>query len=201
VSPAQAKEKAQPAPSVDNLYWVVDCLLTAKNKDVEKLLSLVPETPEYRQLWWHTLIGQCLVAEHPIPEASFLKRGAVAERLLYRDFAAIGGPPRRPPAPLFAPVEAKSLVGATPNTLSSLAMLDAMSCLVRKDPQQAYAFFHLERGSAEESRMVSEMAPGLGPCLTEGEPLTLTPAIFRAFLAEGAYRVAAGQPDVFKVES
>jgi hypothetical protein len=192
--------KAQPAPSIANLYWVIDCLLTAKSKDVEKLLSVVPDTPEYERLWWHTLIGACLTDEHPIPAATFYKRGAVAERLLYRDFSAIGSPPRRAPVPVFAPVEGTFLAGASPKTLSSLMMLDAVSCLVRQDPQRAYSFFRLERGSSEESRIFSEMAPGLSGCVTEGQPLKLTPAIFRAFLAEAAYRVAAGQPDVIKVE-
>jgi hypothetical protein len=41
------------------------------------------------------------------------------------------------------------------------------------------------------------MLPSLSACLTKDQPLKLTPPIFRAFLAEAAYRVAAGQPEVF----
>jgi hypothetical protein len=187
-----------PAPSVDNVFWMVDCLIAGKNADLGKVLSTIPGDRASEMPWFHVAIGPCLVAEHPIPSASFYKRGAVAERLLYRDFPSIGAAPRRRPAPVFPAVDAAYVAHAEPSSLTTLNMLEATSCVVRADPARAYAFFQLQRGSAAETARVTEMVPALSACLTQGLPLKLTPAIFRAFLAEAAYRVAAGQAQVFE---
>ncbi|HYJ82822.1 MAG TPA: hypothetical protein VEW26_08275 [Allosphingosinicella sp.] len=198
--PAAAKPSppVAPAPSVDNVYWMVDCLIEAKDNDLPKVLSTVPGAKGSATPWVLAAIGECLVAEHPIPAAGFYPRGAVAERFLYRDFPAAGASPSRRPAAVFAPVSAKYLAGAEPYSVTSLVMLDAASCLVRAQPERTYGFFRLERDSAEERAEMLAMAPALSQCLTEGPPFKLTPAIFRAFLAEAAYRVAAGQPRVFE---
>jgi hypothetical protein len=200
---AEAKP-APPAklpPSVDNVYWMVDCMIAEENRELEKALSTIPAGPKgIERHWFKAALYKCLVEDRPIPAAGFYKRGAVAERFLYRDFASIGARPRRTPAPVFAPVTADDLV-KQPESASTLAMLDAASCLVRSNPGQAYDFFRLKRGSAEERAKVTEMVPGLSQCLTKGEPIQLTPAIFRAFLAEAAYRVAAGRPQVFEGQS
>lgn len=87
---------------------------------------------------------------------------------------------------------------AEPSALAALSLLDAAACLVRSDPARAYAFFRIPRGSAQERAKVTEMVPMLAGCLTKDQPLQITPAIFRAVFAEAAYRVAAGQPDVFE---
>ena len=44
---------------------------------------------------------------------------------------------------------------------------------------------------------MAELTPAISACLFEGQTFDMTPPVFRAFLAEGAYRVAAGQPEVF----
>jgi hypothetical protein len=202
--PAAAKRSTPAAPvvpSVDNVYWMVDCLIKAQDRDLEKVLSTVPGAKVSELPWLFAAIGECLVAEHPVPAAAFYKRGAVAERFLYRDFPSIGAAPRRRPAPVFPPVAMAYLAKAEPNSVSTLGMLDAASCLVRAEPERAYGFFRLTRNSAEERARMVEMAPALSQCLTKGAPLKLTPAIFRAFLAEAAYRVAAGQPEVFEGQS
>ncbi|MFL6862951.1 MAG: hypothetical protein ACJ8DZ_08115 [Allosphingosinicella sp.] len=183
------------------MFWMVDCLIAAKDPDLAKVLSTIPGNKGSEMPWLFAAVGPCLVAEHPIPAASFYKRGAVAERFLYRDFPSIGGAPRRTPVPLFRAVGAAYVAKAEPHSLATLAMLDAASCVVRADPARAYEFFRLDRGSAAESAKVAEMVPALSACLPQGQPLKLTSAIFRAFLAEAAYRVAAGQPDIFEVRS
>lgn len=198
---AAPKPPAKLPPSVDNVYWMVDCMIAQKIPELEKSLSTLPAGPKgIERHWFKAALYKCLVEDRPIPAAGFYKRGATAERFLYRDFESIGARPRRTPAPVFAPVTADDLA-RQPESGSNLAMLDAASCLVRSNPGQAYDFFRLKRDSAEERARVSEMAPALSQCLTKGEPIRLTPAIFRAFLAEAAYRVAAGQPQVFEGQS
>ena len=199
-APRPPASAAQAVPSVDNVFWLVDCLLKDKDHDLEKVLSTVPGAKGSETPWILAAIGECLVEGRPIPAAQFYKRGAVAERLLYRDFTAIGSPARRRPAPLFAAVGKDYLARAEPHSVAALVMLDAASCLVRSDPARAFGFFRSGRNSAEESRLFSELAPALSGCLTDGQPLKLTPSIFRAFLAEAAYRVAAGKPEVFEVQ-
>ena len=193
--------RAVVVPSIDNVYWMVDCLIASKDRDLEKVLSTVPGARDSAVPWLFAAIGECLVEQHPIPAAPFYKRGAVAERFLYRDFSSIGAAPRRRPAPVFPPVGTDYLAKAEPNSVSTLVMLDAASCLARTEPERAYGFFRLARNSAEERARMVEMAPAFSQCLTKGAPLKLTPAIFRAFLAEAAYRVAAGQPEVFRGQS
>ncbi|MEA2999030.1 MAG: hypothetical protein QOK17_863 [Sphingomonadales bacterium] len=197
LGPPKPAPATQPAPSVENVYWMVDCLLQKKNPNLERMLSTVPGTEDSEMAWLRTAISGCLVAEHPIPNAEFYDRGAVAERLLYRDFPSIGGAPRRKPAPLFPAVDPAYAAKALPQSLAALIMLDATSCVVRADPQSAYDYFRSQRGSADERARLSAMLPSLSACLTKDQPLKLTPPIFRAFLAEAAYRVAAGQPEVF----
>jgi hypothetical protein len=188
-------------PSIDNVYWMVDCLIASKDRDLEKVLSTVPGAKGSELPWLLAAVGECLVEQHPIPAAPFYKRGAVAERFLYRDFSAIGAAPRRPPAAVFPPVATAYLAEAEPNSVSALVMLDAASCLARVQPERTYGFFRLQRNTAEERAAMMAMAPALSQCLTKGPPLKLTPAIFRAFLAEAAYRVAAGEPEVFEGQS
>jgi hypothetical protein len=198
---AAPKPKPKPVPSIDNVYLMVDCMVAEKNAELEKSLSTLPAGPKAIEMhWFKAALGKCLVEDRPIPAANLYKRGAVAERFLYRDFQSIGASPRHPPAPVFPAVSAEELAKA-PGSASSLAMLDAASCLARENPGEAYGFFRLRRDSAEERAKVMDMLPALSRCLTQGELLKLTPAMFRAFLAEAAYRVAAGHPQVFEGQS
>ncbi len=191
---------ARPAaavPSVENVYWMVDCMIAGENRELEKALSTVPAPGGFEIHWFKAALGECLKEDRPIPAAYFYKRGALAERLLYRDFPSIGAPSRRPPVSVFAPV-GSAYLAKEPKAVPALLMLDAAACLVRSNPEQAYDFFRLQRGSAEERAKLLEMTPALSGCLTRGEPIKLTAPIFRAFLAEAAYRVAAGQFEVFE---
>ncbi|HEX8239593.1 MAG TPA: hypothetical protein VF574_07625 [Allosphingosinicella sp.] len=198
---AAAGPKPKPVPTIGNIYILVDCLVAAKDRDLEKVLSTVPGAPESEMPWLRAAIGECLVDNRPILKGAVYARGAVAERLLYRDFPAIGAAPRHRPAAVFLPVGKDFLATATRPALAGLAMLDAASCFVRSDPAAAYSFFRTARESAEERSKITELAPRLASCLPKDEPLTISPAILRAYLAEAAYRVAAGQPQVFEGQS
>ena len=79
-----------------------------------------------------------------------------------------------------------------------LAMLDIASCVARREPAKAYAFFGTVRGTADERAAMAELAPAISACLFQGQTFNMTPPLFRAFLAEGAYRVAAGQAEVYQ---
>lgn len=193
-----APPSAKPVPTVDNLYTLVDCLVAAKDIDLEKVLSTVPGAKGAEFHWLRAAVSECLVEGRPMLSGAFYHRGAVAEKFLYRDFSSLGAAPRHPPAPVFVPVKADYLAKAEPFALAALSLLDAAACLVRSDPARAYAFFRIPRGSAQERAKVTEMVPMLAGCLTKDQPLQITPAIFRAVFAEAAYRVAAGQPDVFE---
>jgi hypothetical protein len=196
-----ASARPKPVPSVDNVYWMVDCLVKLDNGKLEKVLATVPGAKGSDYPWFRAALYECLVEERPLPKGEFYNRGAIAEKFLYRDFSSIGSAARHRPAPVFAPVGADYLAEAERSTLVALTMLDAASCLVRSDRARAYSFFRTARGSAEERAKVTIMAPILASCLPKGQPLTITPAMFRAYFAEAAYRVAAGQPEVFEGQS
>jgi len=186
-----------PQPSVANVYWMMDCLVGHGNRDVDRVLGTVPGEGEAVVALFQATIGPCLVAEHPLSGPDFFFRGAIAERLLYRDFTALDAPPRHRPANVFAPLSDDRLSRLAENPRRHLAMLDLASCVARREPARVYAFFGTARESAAEHAAMAELAPAISACLFEGQTFDMTPPVFRAFLAEGAYRVAAGRPNVF----
>lgn len=192
---------AEPAqPSVDNVYAVVDCMMQRGDRHLERVLAAAPGTMDADAAWVAGGIYGCRAAGTPVPAASFYNRGAVAERLLYRDFEAIGAPARGDPAPVFAPVSNYYVRYADEYARASLSMLGMASCVVRADPQHSYAFFRTQRGSAGERGAIEGLMPAISGCIGQGENIDLSPAVFRAFLAEAAYRAAAGRPQVFRAE-
>jgi len=194
---AQAPDAAAPSPSVENVYTTVACLIEHGDHEMDRVLATVPGGSEARGAILHAMIGQCLVAEHPLGGPDLFVRGAIAERMLYRDFAAMNAP-THPAAPVFAPLppDQVSALGENPRRL--LAMLDIASCVTRREPARTYAFFGTVRGTPDERAAMAELAPAISACLFQGQTFNMTPPLFRAFLAEGAYRVAAGQPEVFR---
>jgi hypothetical protein len=192
---------AEPAqPSVDNVYAVVDCMMQRRDRNLDRVLSTVPGTMDADAPWVAGGVYTCGAARTAVPAASFYNRGAVAERLLYRDFTAIGAPPRSDPAPVFAPVSDYYVRYAEEYARASLSMLDMASCVVRADPQKSFAFFQTGRGSVAERAAIEGMMPSISGCVSQGENIDLSPPVFRAFLAEAAYRTAAGRPEVFRAE-
>jgi hypothetical protein len=190
-------EAPAPQPSVDNAYWMADCLLEHRLY-TDNVLSSAPGNSEAVFALFQAAIGPCLVAERPLPGPAFFLRGAIAERLLYRDFASIGAEPRHRAVPVFASVRRDDLRSANENVRRLLAMLELASCVARAEPAKVYAFFATERGSPAEHASMAALAPAISACLVEGQTFEMSPPVFRAFLAEGAYRVAAGQPSVYE---
>lgn len=186
--------------SVDHVYSTVDCLLQREDHDLRQVLAVIPGYEGLNQPIVASATTGCITPDTLLPSVDFYNRGAIAERLLYRDFESIGAPPRGRPVRVFAPVTRYYLQNAGDYARSSLAMLDMAGCVVRQEPQRAYAFFRTRRNSAEEDAAIAALAPVISSCVTEGESFELTAPIFRAFLAEAAYRAAVGRPQVFAAE-
>jgi len=196
-----AAASAEPSqPSVDNVYSVVDCLVQHGDRHVDRVLSTVPGTMDADAPWVAGGVYACRAARTQVPAASFYNRGAVAERLLYRDFAAIGAPTRARAVRVFDPVSDYYVRYADESARATLSMLDMASCVVRADPQRSYSFFRNARGSAAERGAIDGLMPAITGCVSQGENIDLSPQVFRAFLAEAAYRVAAGSPEVFRTQ-
>ena len=192
---------AEPAPpSVDNVYSVVDCLIQRHDRRLERVLSTVPGTMDADSYFVAGGINTCGQRGTPVPSRAFYNRGAVAERLLYRDFETIGGQPRRRPAPVFAPVSNQYVEFAEEYARAALSMLDMAACVVRAEPQRSYGFFRTPRGSEAERGEIAALMPAISGCVSRGENIDLSPPIFRAFLAEAAYRAAVGRPQVFRTQ-
>lgn len=186
--------------SVDHVYSSVDCLLQRRDPDVREVLSVIPGYNGLNQPIVASATRHCVIEDHNLPAAEFYNRGAIAERLLYRDFDAIGAPARSRPVRVFPPVTGYYLQNAGGYGRSALAMLDMAACVVRAEPQKAYAFFRTERYSEAERAAMTEFGPAISACVPEGQSFELSTPVFRAFLAEATYRVAAGRPTVFAAE-
>lgn len=192
---------AEPAqPSVDNVYSVVDCLMQRHDGRLERVLATVPGTMDADSYFIAGGINTCRDRGTPVPSQAFYNRGAVAERLLYRDFDSIGASPRGRTAPVFAPVSDYYVRYAEEYARAALSMLDMASCVVRAEPQRSYGFFRTPRGSEAERTEIAALMPAISSCVSRGENIDLSPPIFRAFLAEAAYRTAVGRPQVFRVQ-
>lgn len=196
-TPARAEPTRR---SVDHVYSAVDCLLQRRDPDLREVLAVIPGYNGLNQPIVASATRHCVREDHNLPAVEFYNRGAIAERLLLRDFDAIGAPPRERPVRVFAPVTGYYLQNAGGYGRNALAMLDMAACVVRADPQKAYAFFRTERHSEAERAAIAEFAPAISGCVTEGQSVELSPPVFRAFLAEAAYRVAAGRPRVFAAD-
>lgn len=201
VSVSGTAAHAEPAqPSLDNVYSVVDCLVQRGDNRLDRVLATVPGTMDAEAPWVAAAINTCSARGTAVPGAAFYNRGAVAERLLYRDFEAIGASPRGRTARVFAPVSDYYVRYAEDYARAALSMLDMASCVVRSDPQRSYAFFRTRRGSAAERGEIAALMPAITGCVQHGENIDLSPPMFRAFLAEAAYRAAVGHPQVFRTQ-
>ncbi len=198
---AATPARAEPTQrSVNHVYATVDCLLQRRSPDVRSVLSEIPGYNGLNQPIVPAATRHCVIEDHNLPASEFYNRGAIAERFLYRHFEAIGAPPRGDPLRVFAPVSAYYLQNAGGYGRNALAALDMAACVVRAEPQKAYAFFRTERYSEAERAAIAELMPAISGCVTEGQNVELSPPIFRAFLAEAAYRVAVGRPRVFAAD-
>ena len=117
-------------------------------------------------------------------------RGAIAERLLLRDFAAIGAPPRHATAAIFDSPSADEVAGASNYVRVAHAMLALGGCVAQAEPGGTYALFGTRIASAAEREAMQALMPALAGCIPEGQEVTLTIRRLRPFLAEGAYRAA-----------
>jgi hypothetical protein len=177
---------------------MANCLVEHHDRNIDRVLATVPGEAGSTLALLHAAIGPCLVAERPISGRDFFVRGAIAERLLSRDFPAVGAGPRHRAVPVFAPVSRDYLGRAEEQSRRLLAMLDLASCITRRESAKVYAFFGAERGSPAERAAMAEFTPAISACLFEGQTFEMPPPVFRGFLAEAAYRAAAGQPDVYE---
>jgi hypothetical protein len=196
---------AQPQPPsdeqlVENVYRLTDCLVRRGDRNLERVLATVPGARDSNVPWLLAAIGPCLAGRRPLPSGSFYPRGAVAERFLYRDFAEVGlAKPRRTAVPVFPPVGRAYLASADEYSRTYLFLLDMASCVVRAEPQRVFALFRTGTGSAAERSALSELVPAISACTFQGQTFDMAPSVFRSVLAEAAYRVSAGQANVFEV--
>lgn len=68
--------------------------------------------------------------------------------------------------------------------------MDVGDCIVATDPYLADFFFRTPSGSAEEKEAVQALVPVLGPCVTEGMQVKLTPDLLREWVGEGLWQAA-----------
>lgn len=68
--------------------------------------------------------------------------------------------------------------------------MDVGDCVVATDPYLADFFFRTASGSAGEKEAIQALVPVLGPCVTEGMQVKLTPDLLREWIGEGLWQAA-----------
>lgn len=68
--------------------------------------------------------------------------------------------------------------------------LDFADCVVATDPFTADFYFRTTGGSEEEKRAIEALTPTLGPCLPEGQQVSLSPYLLRLLLGEALWHAA-----------
>jgi len=116
-------------------------------------------------------------------------RGALAEQLFKADFGAIGARPKRETIEVFT-FDTGALAAMDPASRKRVYLTSFGSCVAAADSTRSAGLLQTAAGSADESRVISELQPSLSPCLNEGERLDLGKAELRGILAEGVYRLA-----------
>jgi len=78
----------------------------------------------------------------------------------------------------------------SPGNPSVKAQMDLADCVVATDPNNADFFFRTVSGSEDEKEAIDKLAPELGPCVPQGVQLQISPALLRAWIAEGLWQAA-----------
>lgn len=70
------------------------------------------------------------------------------------------------------------------------AMLEFADCVVAADPYTADFLFRTSPNSSEEQRAISALNPELGPCLPQGQQISLDSGLLRVLLGEALWHAA-----------
>lgn len=68
--------------------------------------------------------------------------------------------------------------------------MDFADCVVAGDPFTADFFYRTPAGSDDEKEALSEIMPSLGPCITEGQQMDITPFSLRIWLGEALWHAS-----------
>jgi hypothetical protein len=156
-----------------------------RNYDGAEMLATEPGSVEESEVVAEYARKGCAAPSNDMP----LLRGAVAEQLFKHDFGTVGARPKRDSIEVFSFDDA-TIASLDPATQKRVYLTSFGSCVAAADSTRAAAFLQTAAGSAEETRAVSELTPGLSPCLNEGERLNLGKTELRGLVAEGIYRMA-----------
>lgn len=193
LAPAQAitQDRAPNHEAIRVMHRFGVCIARFPRYRTERVLALVPGTPEERRLIRTIAVtSQCLEQEGELSFRWQLLRGVIAEGLFESDFAALEGPPRRRPVVPFSNVTPEELAGMSEEGRRLLRALDFSQCVVAAAPAEVLALFATEPASAAEDAVFARIAPHLGPCLPQGAQMAIVKPQLRGQLAEAAYRAA-----------
>jgi hypothetical protein len=188
VAPASA-EKADPAATPQGARVVMaqysSCAVKTAKSQVERLLTLSPDSKQAKALEGHLLTNACPKFEMLSFDRTLL-RGSLYRALYQRDFSAQAGPLSATPIDF-----AKDRTDpAQPAARQYIAMRKFAQCVIQSDADKARAFVLKPVESAEEKAALGALKPVLASCLQDGASVSLTKTMLSAALSEVLYRLS-----------
>ena len=163
------------------------CVVDRNAKEIHRAFSLPPG-----RNYWRTMsviaTNQCLAeGQMSIPQS--VMRGAIFAELFRRFTRDSVRLVAVAPIDFSQAVEKDDQPGRTQRAKMQLA-----ACIVRTDRMNSTAVVLEPTGSSTQEAAFKALAPSIGPCVSEGEQMTISKSILEGILAEVLYRGTLALP-------
>ena len=159
------------------------CVLSRNPAGAERALAM-PIGGAYYQAINKLAVDECLSGGTMKFKAPAM-RGALFAEMYRRKYRAAD------PGLVAEPVDFAAATGSDGNGMVQAAMDSFADCVVRRDPADARAILLRSTASKEQDKAFAAVYPHLGPCLAQGQQLTLNKVALENAFAEVLYREAA----------
>lgn len=163
------------------------CTVDRKSYRLPKLLSL-PANRMDSKVWAGLADDECL-ASGQMAFQPIILRGALFTELYRRRHKAVArGQTWTLPV---VPFNDHLAIDADDPSPVTTAVLAFAACIVAKDPIHAKAIMLASTTSSAQDAAITALKPSLGPCLPEGQTITLSKSILEGAIGEIMYRGTA----------
>lgn len=191
----QAAAGASPDPvdpaAMARWYRAGQCIARDHRRTGEQVLASLPESEAYFLLAMRIgSTNRCFPDVGGPGLHGNAMRGAIVEAMLLLDFNGIGSA-RGERVSAVADLASLPAPDRQPGPQRVAgAYLHLAECIVELEPARSFAVFVTPVAGPAEAMAMQALVPAIEQCLPPDLQLSLRPAVFRSYLAEGAYRVS-----------
>lgn len=173
------------------------CVVELSPSSSRRVLGQPPGSRQERALLRAVANDLCLDGQGAVERLDFepqMLRGAIAEAILRLDAL-----PRKPGqrvdhVPPFAALTSADIAALDEKSRAALWGLEFAQCIDLAAPETVTALFKTDPASPQEGQVFQQLRAYMGPCVPQGQQMTISKPQLRGFLAEAAYRAASAAP-------